>query len=122
VSLGAIIVAVIVGLLALIALGRLVGVEVHRREPEKEFAPGKRFKVARDVTAAECPWLDDDIRAGTIVFEYRGPTYGLKGHEGLIFVSFDGGTPFFEFPLNCLVDADHTPAGQYTHKPEEPRE
>jgi hypothetical protein len=107
-SLGTTVVAAIVGLLGLIALCRLLGVEIHRREPEKERVPGKRLKLVRDMTAEECPWLDNDIPAGTIVFEYRGPTYGLKEHEDLIFVSFEGGTPFFQLPLNSLVEADHT--------------
>jgi hypothetical protein len=40
-SLGTIIVVVIVGLLALIALGRLAGVEIHRRDREGELAVGK---------------------------------------------------------------------------------
>jgi hypothetical protein len=60
--------------------------------------------VARTVSAADYPWLDGDIPAGTIVFEYHGPTYGLKEHEGLIFVSLEAGTPFFQLPRSNLVE------------------
>jgi hypothetical protein len=41
-----------------------------------------------------------------VLFEYLGPTYGLKQHEDLVFVSFDGGTPFFQLPLNSLAELD----------------
>jgi hypothetical protein len=98
---------VAMGLLGLIALGRLLGVAVHRREPENEFAPGKRLKLVRNITRAECPWLDHDLAAGTMIVEYRGPTYGLRKHDDLIFVSFEGGTPFFQLPIDSLVEAEH---------------
>jgi len=111
-SLGTIVVVVIVGLAALFAVSRMLGVEVHRREPEREFAPGKRLELVRNITRRECPWLRRDMPAGTIVFEYRGPTYGLKEYEELIFVSHDGGTPFFQLPLDGLVQTDDSPPGR----------
>jgi hypothetical protein len=88
----------------LVVAGRLLGVEIHRRDVAREYAPGRVLVVTRDVTRQECPWLDDDIGAGTVVREYLGPTYGLRG-EGCIAVSRDGGVPFFELPSDATADA-----------------
>ena len=109
-SLGTTIVAVIVGLLALIALGRRAGVEIHRRNREGEFAVGKRLMVVRDVSAADYPWLNGDVPAGTIVFEYLGPTYGLGQYEDLIFVSLEAGAPCFQLPRSSLEETNRDPA------------
>src|SRR5262245_42290128 len=87
---GTILLLVLVGLLVGVVVGRLLGVEIHRRKLEEEFAPGRKLKVVRNVTRAECPWLDHDVPAGLIVWEYLGPTYGLKRYEDLIFVSPNG--------------------------------
>src|SRR5215510_2405241 len=101
------VIVVVIGLLGLFAVSRILGVEVHRRESEKEFAPGRRLKLVRNVTRAECPWLAHDFTAGTMVVEYRGPTYGLRQHDDLTFVSFDGGAPYFQLPSNSLVETEH---------------
>lgn len=37
------------------------------------------MKLSRDVTKAECPWLDADLSAGTEVYRFDGCTYGCIG-------------------------------------------
>lgn len=59
------------------------------------------MKTTRDVTKAECHWLDSDIPAGTEVFRYSGCTYGCVG-AGLACTFEKGATPFFELPRDAL--------------------
>lgn len=60
------------------------------------------FIVNRNVTRAECPWLKDDVSAGTEVYEYLGPTYGCISPEGTAVTVVSGETPFFELPNTAL--------------------
>jgi hypothetical protein len=95
---------VILGVVVLaILVRRFFGIEIHQRQGEKEFAPGKRLKVIRDVTRAEYPSLREDVPAGTLLFEYLGPTYGVISSRGTA-VSLDGGIPFFELPTDALAE------------------
>lgn len=64
--------------------------------------------LRRDVTQAECPWLDADMAAGTHVFEFYGATYGCIGHNGVAVTKEDQENPFFEIPANALLTAPTT--------------
>ena len=77
----------------------------------QEFAPGRRMRVTRDVTRAECPWLRRDFEAGTLLVEYLGFTYGTISANGTA-VSVDGGVPFFELPTSSLEEASEIRWGQ----------
>lgn len=55
----------------------------------------------RDITTGECPWLDEDIKKGTVVYEYEGCTYGCIG-KGMACTLIEGEDPFFELPIDCL--------------------
>ncbi len=60
--------------------------------------------ILKDLTTNEFPWLDNDIKKGTIVYEYTGCTYGVISPEG-ISVSYENGIcPFFEVPRNSVSD------------------
>jgi len=61
----------------------------------------KTFKVTKDVTKEDYPWLDRDFQEGEIIFLYEGHTYGCITEEGIA-MSLDGKEPFFEFPKEAL--------------------
>lgn len=58
--------------------------------------------VIRDVTRKECPWLDNDIVAGTKVFAYWGCTYGCISPSGRAVSLEQGKEPFMEIPVDAL--------------------
>lgn len=60
------------------------------------------YKVTRDITPKECPWLDKTIVTGTIVHEYNGYTYGCIAPEGIAVTTVKDETPFFEVPFAAL--------------------
>lgn len=60
----------------------------------------KRYELTRDVTPAECHWLDRAFKAGEVVHHYSGVTYGCIGAG--VACSADGKTPFFELPRDAL--------------------
>lgn len=61
------------------------------------------YKVIRDITKEECPWLDNTIAAGTTLYKCTQPTFGCIG--GGIAVTYDsrGNYPFFEVPQEALT-------------------
>lgn len=59
------------------------------------------YRLIRDVTQEECPWLDRDFEMNEVVYAYWGPTYGCIG-EGSAVSLKRGETPFFELPIDCL--------------------
>ena len=59
------------------------------------------YKVIRDVTRAECPWLGTRIEEGTRVYPYKGCTYGCVG-AGVAVTLVRDKTPFFELPRDAL--------------------
>ena len=63
-----------------------------------------QYYLNRDVTKKECPWLDEDLKGGTVVYKFYGATYGCIGPGGVA-VTFhsDGDIPFFEVPYNALT-------------------
>ncbi len=62
------------------------------------------IRVLRDVTPAECWWLDAVIPAGTTVFRFDKPTYGCVTPAGIAVSLVEGEYPFFELPLDAVAD------------------
>ena len=58
--------------------------------------------VTRDITRTECHWLDNDVKAGTKVYEYCGCTYGCVTPNGTAVALNPDQTPFFELPSNSV--------------------
>lgn len=58
-------------------------------------------RLTRDVTTAECPWLDADLPAGDLLFIYPGYTYGAI-RDGMPLTREPGETPFFEVPRDAI--------------------
>ena len=61
----------------------------------------KHLVLTRNVTITECDWLARDMKAGEVVFPYRGCTYGCITPSGRA-VSLNGDMPFFELPEDAL--------------------
>jgi hypothetical protein len=66
----------------------------------------RQFLLTRNVTKAECPWLDQDFEKDDNVYEYTGPTYGCISPKGKAFSMRPNQVPFFELP-NDAVEYDH---------------
>lgn len=61
--------------------------------------------VTRDVTPAECPWLDSTVLEGTVVYDYHGFTYGCIG-SGIAVSLVPEKVPFFELPRDAVKGAE----------------
>lgn len=61
-----------------------------------------KLVTTREITVAECPWLDEDIPAGTELVSFYKYTYGCIGPNGRA-VSLTGDYPFFEVPRNAIA-------------------
>ena len=63
------------------------------------------YEVVRTVTTKECCWLDEDVKQGTFVYKFHGPTYGCIGPNGTaVTLSPEGDNPFFEIPHNSIIE------------------
>ena len=62
------------------------------------------YIVNRRVTKKECFWLEHPVKKGTVVYAYRGATYGCIGSGKAI--CFEPGGPFTELPLDALSKTD----------------
>jgi hypothetical protein len=60
------------------------------------------YSLTRDVTREECDWLDWDLPAGKLVYEWTGHTYGAITREGIAVTEQPGELPFFELPYDAL--------------------
>lgn len=60
--------------------------------------------MTRDVTTDECPWLDADIPAGTILYKYWGYTYGCVSPAGIALTREQSEPPFFEVPRDAIAE------------------
>lgn len=58
--------------------------------------------LRRDVTVAECPWLDRDYRMGETVHRYYGHTYGCITPSGIPVSEHIDKPPFFELPDDAV--------------------
>lgn len=63
----------------------------------------KILVLTRDVTIAECPWLDRDLKAGETVWRYDGHTYGCVQPSGVAVTLKAAETPFFEVPRDAIT-------------------
>jgi len=75
---------------------KIIGVitfQAKKREP---------YKLNRDVTPRECPWLHRTFKNGEIVYRYFGYTYKLIG-SGSAFSEKIDTPPFFELPNDALA-------------------
>lgn len=60
------------------------------------------LKITRDLTQNEFPWLDGDIKKGSIVYKYYGYTYGCIRSGGVAVTNKPDKTPFFEVPCDAV--------------------
>lgn len=60
------------------------------------------YKTNRALTLKECPWLDDEIKKGIIVYKYTGYTYECVSESGTACSMKEGESPFFELPTDSL--------------------
>lgn len=60
-------------------------------------------KTIRDVTQKECPWLEEDIKKGTLLHKYNGHTYGCISNNGIAVSREKDIGPFFEMPSNSII-------------------
>lgn len=75
-----------------------------------------KLVTKREVTRAECPWLDSDIAPWTVVYPYTGCTYGCISQTGKAVSLKDGEEPFFELPLDAIMPAYGIGCRRCTHK------
>lgn len=68
---------------------------------------GTVYTVIRDVTQAECPWLDRDVKVGELVTSFHGHVYGSISANGKA-ITLAGKTDFVELPLDSIRRADGT--------------
>ena len=64
-----------------------------------------KFILIRTVTKKECPWLDQDLPKGFIVYNYVGYTYGCISRDGKAVSLKDdpkAQEPFFEIPRDSF--------------------
>ncbi len=66
------------------------------------------YKLTRDVTPEECPWLDRSFVKGTIMYEYSGCTYGCVGPTGTAMTLVENTEPFYEIPNTALTALDES--------------
>lgn len=62
----------------------------------------KVLTLKRAVTQKECPWLDEDLPAGTQVWDYHRYTYGCISTKGMAVSAKMAETPFFEIPRDAV--------------------
>lgn len=61
------------------------------------------YITKRKITIKECPWLDDDIEAGTEVHLHTGATYGCISEGGIaIKLIDDNHHPFYQIPEDSI--------------------
>lgn len=61
-----------------------------------------KYVLLRDVTKAECDWLDREFKKGETVYKYSGATYGCISWGGVACCEQPNSTPFFEMPNDAL--------------------
>jgi len=66
------------------------------------------LRLTRDVTIDECGWLENDLKAGTIVHAYTS-TLGCISTNGWGVTLEPNTPPFFELPLDAIeaVELSH---------------
>jgi len=64
----------------------------------------RKYRLIRDVTKKECPWLDRTFKEGETVYYYSGYTYGCISFNGIAVCEKLDENPFFELPENALEE------------------
>lgn len=64
----------------------------------------RKFRVIRDVTKLECPWLDHPFNKGDVVYSYTGQTFGVVGPNGKAVVRYPDLLPFNEIPYDAIEE------------------
>lgn len=65
----------------------------------------RRLILTRDLPAADYDWLDRDLYAGEIMWEFTGCTWGVIDHEaGLAASERPGQGPFYEIPYDAIKE------------------
>jgi hypothetical protein len=60
--------------------------------------------MKRMVGTEECPWLENNLNTGDMVYRFPGCTYGCISPDGIaVTLSSEGKTPFFEIPENSVI-------------------
>ncbi len=57
----------------------------------------------REVTVAECHWLEENLPQGKKFFQVTGPTYGCIGPKGVAVSEQADQHPFFEVPIDAVT-------------------
>ena len=72
------------------------------------------YKLTRDLTLEECPWLVEVKLAGSVVYQYEGYTYGVVSSNGIAVYEKENcrdiesgeivqrDSPFFEVPKDAI--------------------
>ncbi len=64
-----------------------------------------RVRLVREVTPAECQWLDAPLPEGSVFYLCLKPTYGAVTDNGFALTCDPaGGYPFFEVPSDAVVE------------------
>jgi hypothetical protein len=67
--------------------------------------PIKRaVRLIRPVRVRECPWLEEDLPVGKVVYVYWGPVYGCIGESGIAVTEEPNKLPFFEVPVDAVQE------------------
>ena len=64
----------------------------------------KTYNLTRSVLSDECPWLEEEMLEGDIVYEYTGHTYGCITPNGTAVTFEPDKAPFFELPNDSLKE------------------
>lgn len=59
--------------------------------------------LVRRVTKQECPWLEEDLETGKVVYKYYGCTYYCITPKGIAVTNEPDKTPFYEIPRDSVV-------------------
>lgn len=73
---------------------------------EGYYGPPKQFVVIRDVTVEQCPWLRETIKAGTVVIQHLGSSYGVCSKNGILVFKPENPHRSFELPLDSIAEID----------------
>lgn len=65
-----------------------------------------KYILKRTLTTTECPWLLNNIKKDTIIFEYTKYTYGCISPTGIACSLKQDEEPFFEVPRNSIKVVD----------------
>ncbi len=63
----------------------------------------RKLTLTRDVSKAECPWLEINLKSGSCVYEYTDHTFGcVDAMKGIACTWMPNEPPFFEVPRDAV--------------------